>query len=77
MAESLIPSGNQSRKYKLTLYGLGLITGFSLLTLNYPALVGLFPTFIGGIIGTLGLYFTGNVSQKILLTKKTNQGEEG
>lgn len=54
----------KSRKFVLTLLGLILLTGVSLCALKFPPVVAVLPTFTGGIIGVLSLYFTGNVMAK-------------
>jgi len=53
-----------SRKFLLTLLGLTLITIVTMLTAIYPALAAVMPTFIAGVMGTLSIYFTGNVVTK-------------
>ena len=53
-----------SRKFILTIFGLLLITVVTVASAQYPALAAVLPTFIGGILGTLSLYFAGNVVAK-------------
>jgi len=59
----------KSRKFFLTMFGLCLITLMTLLAGKHVALAALLTTFIGGILGVLGLYFSGNVSQKWVMSK--------
>jgi len=37
-----------------------------------PVIVGLYPTFVGGIIGVLSLYLAGNVANKYVVNKTTS-----
>ena len=53
-----------SRKFLLTLLGLALITIVTMMSAIYPALAATMPTFIAGVMGTLSIYFTGNVVAK-------------
>lgn len=62
-----------SRKFLLTLLGLGLITIVGLVGLGSANIMGIFPTFIGGVLGVLSLYFTGNVVTKHVMGKHLQQ----
>ena len=62
--ESLL---KQSRKYKLAQLAILLITVVALLGVKYAAISTVLPSFVGGILGVLGLYFTGNVTQKVFV----------
>lgn len=75
MAEKLsLPNGSiKSRKFLLTLLALSLVTIVTLLTIKYATLVAILPTFIGGILGVLSLYFTGNIITKHVVGKATIQ----
>ena len=53
-----------SRKFLLTILGLLLITVVTMTTVKFPAVAAVLPTFIGGILGVLSLYFAGNVVAK-------------
>ena len=54
----------KSRKFILTILGLLLITLVALVGIKYQAIEGVYPTFMGGVMGILGLYFSGNVVNK-------------
>lgn len=62
-----------SRKFVLTIIGLVLVTILAIGGLWYPMVAGIFPTFIGGILGVLSLYFTGNVMSKMVQGKTAVQ----
>lgn len=71
----------RSRKFVLTLIGLLIITGVSVVGIWYPTVTAVLPTFVGGILGVLSLYFTGNVMNKFVIGKtaaalqKKNDGD--
>lgn len=69
-----------SRKFLLTLLSLALITIVTMLTALYPPLAAVMPTFVAGIMGTLSVYFTGNVVAKHItgnnIAKLTDPGED-
>lgn len=46
-----------------------LVTGVAVSTVWFPAVQAVFPTFIGGILGIVSLYFTGNVANKFVVGK--------
>ena len=53
------------RKFLFTLIGLGIITGaFVLMAIKQPITDGLFIAWMGGAVGLVGVYTTGNVVQK-------------
>lgn len=58
-----------SRKFLLTLVGLALVTVIGVVGLDSINVTAIFPTFIGGVLGILSLYFTGNVVAKHLMGK--------
>ncbi len=58
-----------SRKFLLIIFAMLLITGGGLLSMYSPVFLELYATFIGGILGAVGLYFTSNVSHKFLAGK--------
>ena len=62
--------GYKSRKFNLTVLGLILVTAVALSALKWPAIVAVFPTFVGGILGILSLYFTGNVINRYVVNKR-------
>jgi len=64
--------GKMSRKFILTIMALALLTGVALLSVKYAAIVAILPTFVGGILGVLSLYFTGNVMNKYVVGKQTS-----
>lgn len=53
-----------SRKFLLTLLGLSIVTIVTVLAVKSPAVAAVLPTFVGGILGVLSLYFTGNIMTK-------------
>ena len=69
-----------SRKFFLTLLSLIILIIITLLCVKYEPLVGLLPTFIGGLLGILSIYFTGNVATKYVHGKISrsiqHEGEE-
>lgn len=58
-----------SRKFILTIFTIILLTTVSLAGIIYPAVVAILPTFVGGLLGILSLYFTGNVVNKYVAGK--------
>jgi cadmium resistance protein CadD (predicted permease) len=65
-----IDSGTyDGRKFILTLIGTLIITAYSVVAAFVPAMTGILPTFIGGILGMLGLYFGVNVANKFVMSK--------
>jgi len=63
----------KSRKFTLTLLGVILITLLAAAGIWYPTVPAVYPTFIGGILGVLSLYFTGNVMNKYVVGKTAIQ----
>ena len=57
------------RKFILTLTGLITLVIVTFASLIYPAMAAVFPTFVGGLLGLLSLYFTGNVINKYIVGK--------
>ena len=53
-----------SRKFILTLVSLVLLVGAAVLAGFVPSFVALFPTLVGGIIGIVSVYMTGNIVNK-------------
>lgn len=58
---------NNSRKYRLALVSLLLITASWIMSGLLPGLAQMFSELITGIMGILMLYFTGNVSNKFVV----------
>lgn len=58
---------NSSRKYKLALIALLLVTGGWAASGLLPGLAQMFSELTTGIMGVLMLYFTGNVSNKFVV----------
>lgn len=56
-----------SRKFVLTIVGTALITAYSVAAAWVPAMAGILPAFIGGLMGILGLYFGVNVANKLVM----------
>ena len=61
--------GMVSRKFLLTVLSLLILTGIAILAANYSAVATIFPTFVGGLLGVLSVYFTGNVVTKHVVGK--------
>ena len=61
-----------SRKFYLSILALILIISLTLIGLWSPAMIGLLPTSIGGILGVLGLYFAGNITAAHVAQKYLN-----
>ena len=74
----------KSRKFILTLMGLILITLLTILSGWLPVIPTVLPTFVGGMLGILSLYFAGNVGNKYIVGKtlvsekedETTKGDE-
>ena len=66
----------KSRKFSLTLFSMCLITVVLYLATGSKVVEALYTPFIGGILGALGLYLTGNVTQKHLVAKQEKTEEE-
>jgi hypothetical protein len=67
---------NKSRKYKLSLLSLLLITaGFAVIEgLHLPHVA--FGEFIAGVLGVLALYLGGNVTNKYVVSKSLAKGDD-
>ena len=78
LEESFVPYKNNygSRKFILTIVALMLVTGISTASIWYPGIQAVLPSFIGGILGILSLYFGGNVASKYV-NGKVNQMDGG
>jgi hypothetical protein len=62
--------GYGSRKFLLTIIGLLLVTLVAVLSVGFPGIIAVMPTFTGGILAILSLYFTGNVMNKYVTGKQ-------
>lgn len=58
-----------SRKFLLSVLAMMVISLMSYFSIQSPAVQGILPTFVGGVLGVLGLYFTGNVANKHVVGK--------
>jgi hypothetical protein len=56
--------GVKSRKFLLTILSLAILIGMTILCAKVAAMAALYPTFVGGLLGILGLYFGGNVAHR-------------
>jgi hypothetical protein len=65
-----------SRKFLLTIFSIILLTIVSLAGIIYPAVAAILPTFIGGLLGILSLYFTGNLVNKVVAGKNVKSLNE-
>ncbi len=61
-----------SRKFVTTIAGLLLVSAVFFSTVWLPMLVGLYPTYVGAVIGILGVYMGGNVANKYVVGKQTS-----
>lgn len=64
-----------SRKFILTILGLLLVSGVAVAGIWSAAIPTVLPTFVGGILGVLSLYFTGNIANKFVVGKQMVQME--
>jgi hypothetical protein len=69
-------NGFKSRKFFLTIGCIVVVTTVSLLGIWFPAIEAILPTFIGGVLGILGLYFGGNVGAKWVIGKTVAQTQQ-
>lgn len=58
-----------SRKFLLTIGSLVLTSVVCILAGFFSGLATILPTFVGGVLGILSLYFTGNVLNKFVVGK--------
>ena len=68
---------NKSKKYRLTKLGLVLIVLTGLAAAFNPGLAAVYSTLVGGLLGTMGLYFGGNIGNKFVTGKYNNNDEIG
>lgn len=61
-----------SRKFIMAIFSIILLTTLALTGIIYPAVAAILPTFVGGLLGILSLYFTGNVVNKYVVGKNLN-----
>lgn len=61
------------RKFILTIASIVLITAYSIVAGFYVGLRENLSSFIGGVLGVLSLYFTGNVMNKLVVGKVAAQ----
>lgn len=64
-----LDGGFISRKFLLTAYSLHLFLGLGILAIKVPAFSPLVDTIGGLMLGSLALYFTGNVCNKVAVSK--------
>lgn len=64
-----LTSTYRSRKFVLALIALVVITGVSVAAIWFAAVAGILPTFVGGILGVLSVYYGGNVANKFVVGK--------
>lgn len=67
------PHSPSSRKYKLTLFCILLLTCGLLMVSVCPLISQIYSEFAGGLIGLLFVYCGGNVSNKWVLKKTENE----
>lgn len=64
-----LTSTYKSRKFILAIVALVVITGVSVAAIWFSAVAGILPTFVGGILGVLSVYYGGNVGSKLVVGK--------
>lgn len=74
---NLIDKGIRSRKFILTIVCIVLLIGMTILCGLVKVLQPMFATFVGGLLGILGLYFGGNVANKYAIGKTMTSIEVG
>ena len=70
-----LDGGLMSRKLWLAVGSIGTISLAALLSTKIPSLVPLYDTFVGGVLGALGLYLTGNVGARFVHKDAANRPE--
>ena len=61
--------GYRSRKFWVAVLALVLLAVVAVAAQRIPALVGLYPTFVGGVCGVITAYFAGNIAHKHVASK--------
>lgn len=74
--ELMMETGYRSRKFFLTILSVLILVLFSLMSIWFTAVAAILPSFIGGLLGILSLYFTGNVANKYVLGKVINNSNQ-
>lgn len=74
--EEIKEKGIKSRKFILTILGLSLLVFMALIVAKVPVVAPLYSTFVGGVLGALGLYMTGNVVNKYAMGKISQKEKE-
>ncbi len=68
--------GYRSRKFWAAVLGMAMVCVMAYLSESRVTLAGLYPTLVGGIVGILGAYYTGNVATKLVASKQQAIEEE-
>lgn len=68
--------GFLSRKLVITILAMLLITTGAFVSAWWPIFAASYGTFVGGILGCLGIYLTGNVTNKFLTDKNAVKAAE-
>jgi len=74
--ELMVETSYRSRKFFLTILSVLILVLFSLMSIWFTAIAAILPSFIGGLLGILSLYFTGNVANKYVLGKVINNSNQ-
>ena len=69
---SPVDKGVRSRKFILTIISVAILIGMTILCGLVKALQPMFATFVGGLLGILGLYFGGNVAHRYAAGRSTS-----
>ena len=63
----------QSRKFTLTIISLCILIAMTIASQYMSIVQGLYPTFVGGLLGILSSYFCGNIAHKYVINKTMTQ----
>lgn len=58
-----------SRKFVLVIFGILILLTGGIIAVHSPTFAGIYPTFVGGVLGIVGAYITGNVANDFLNNK--------
>lgn len=65
----LADGGLTSRKFILALICLVALCGFVGVAVHWAGVIGLFPEYVGGVLGVLSIYVTGNAAGRWAVAK--------
>lgn len=73
----LVGGSYGSRKFLLALVALLLVVGLGVLAAWSPGINAALPTVVGGVLGVLAAYYTGNVANKAVAARALAANEAG